>query len=148
LLIPGIRRVDLSGPNGPEQMALNEAKAKIQSIIIQFPIASATLTSEERDVVNTVVARLKDVLSSSSDAEGTVIHVIGHSDSTGAEATNETLSQRRAERVSEEMAHLGIASKNLKPLGVASTEPLRSEDSEENRQYNRSVTFKIDSGSP
>ena len=148
LLVPGIRRVDLSGPNSPEQMALQEAKAKIQSTIIQFPLASASLTSKQRLAVSTVVASLKDVLSSSSAGEGTVIHVIGHSDSTGAEATNVTLSQRRAERVSEEMADLGIASKNLKPLGVSSTEPLRSEDSEENRQYNRSVTFKISSGSP
>jgi outer membrane protein OmpA-like peptidoglycan-associated protein len=148
LLVPGIRSVDLSGRNSPEQIAWNEVKSEIESAIIKFPVASASLSGKERNVVKTVVANLKDVLSSPSSGQAMVVSVIGHSDSTGAELTNVTLSQQRAERVAAEMARLGVAGKNMKSVGVATTEPLRREDTEENRQYNRSVTFRISSVSP
>ena len=148
LLLPGIRSVDLSGPNSPEQIALNVAKGEIESTVIKFPVASSVLSGKEREVVNTVVVKLKEVLSSSSAAQGMIVTIIGHSDSTGAELTNVTLSQQRAERVAAEMVHLGVADKKLKAAGVSTTEPLRSEDSEENRQYNRSVTFRISSALP
>lgn len=149
LLVPGIRSVDLSGPNSPEQIALNLAKNEIQSTIIKFPIASATLSSTEREVLRAMVSKLKDVLATNSGFQSVlVINVIGHSDSTGAEATNQTLSQRRADRVTTEMLQLGIANKNMKAIGVATAEPLRNEDTEENRQYNRCVTFRLISVSP
>ncbi len=148
LPVPGIRSVDLSGPNSPEQIALNVAKGEIESTVITFPVASSVLSGKEREAVNTVVVKLKDVLSSPSAAQGMIVTIIGHSDSTGAEMTNVTLSQQRAERVAAEMVHLGVADKKLKAAGVSTTEPLRSEDSEENRQYNRSVTFRISSALP
>jgi outer membrane protein OmpA-like peptidoglycan-associated protein len=145
LLIPGIRGVDLSGPNSPQQIALMEARNEIQSTIIRFPIASASISTNERDVVRVMVSKLKDVISASQSTQSAVvIIVIGHSDSTGAEATNQTLSQRRAERVAAQMLASGVASKNIKATGVATSEPLRNEDTEENRQYNRSVTFRLD----
>jgi OmpA-OmpF porin, OOP family len=73
---------------------------------------------------------------------------VGHSDSTGAEVTNLTLSQRRADRVATELIQLGVPEKNLKSTGVATTEPVRSDDTEDNRQYNRSVTFRFASVAP
>jgi outer membrane protein OmpA-like peptidoglycan-associated protein len=147
LLVTGIRSVDLSGPNSPEQIALNQAIDEIQSTIIKFPIASASLSGKEQKVVDAVVAKLKDVLTASGNAT-LVTNVIGHSDGTGAEGSNQTLSQRRADRVAAEMFRLGVASKNVKANGVATAEPLRNEDTEENRQYNRSVTFHLSSVSP
>ncbi len=148
MLVPGIRGVDLSGPNSPEQVAWNEVKTEIESKIITFPVASASLSGKERDALQSVVANVKDLLASSAPEGRVVVRVIGHSDSTGAELTNVTLSQQRADRVAAEMVHLGIAGNNLKPVGVAATEPLRREDTEENRQYNRSVTFQISSALP
>jgi outer membrane protein OmpA-like peptidoglycan-associated protein len=149
LQIPGIQSVDLSGPNSAEQIALNVAKNEIQSTIIKFSIASATLSSNEREVLRAMVSKLKDVLVAHGGFQSAlVINVIGHSDSTGAEATNQTLSQRRADRVTAEILQLGIANKNVNATGVATAEPLRNEDTEENRQYNRSVTFHLSSVSP
>ncbi len=142
LLVPGIRKLDLSGPNSPEQVALQEAKRTIVGAVIKFPIATAALSSDERGVVREIGAKLKEVIAASPD--GIIVTVVGHSDSTGAEATNQTLSQRRADRVAWEILQLGIADKNVKASGVATAEPLRNEDTEENRQYNRSVTFRLD----
>jgi outer membrane protein OmpA-like peptidoglycan-associated protein len=143
LLIPGIR--GLSGRYSPEQIAFDEAKNDIQIIVVKFPIASATLSSEERDALKSLASKLKDMLGASESLQvgGVVLDVVGHSDSTGAEGTNLTLSQRRADRVASELVQLGIPDKILKAAGVATTEPLRSEDTEENRQYNRSVSFRF-----
>jgi outer membrane protein OmpA-like peptidoglycan-associated protein len=146
LLIPGIRIVDLSGPTSPARIALEEDKNAIQSTIIKFPIASAALSSQERSAVKEVAEKIKDVIAASP--VGLVVNVVGHSDSTGAEATNLTLSQRRADRVAWEILQQGIADRTVKANGVATSEPLRNEDTEENRQYNRSVTFRLSPGLP
>jgi outer membrane protein OmpA-like peptidoglycan-associated protein len=150
LLIPGIRGVDLTGRFSPERLALEQAETQIQSTIVRFPVASAALSSQERDALRAMAAEVKELLAASETmrAGNLTLQVIGHSDSTGAEATNQTLSQRRADRVASELIQLGIPDDNVKATGVATTEPLRSEDSEENRQYNRSVSFRINSVSP
>jgi outer membrane protein OmpA-like peptidoglycan-associated protein len=145
LLIPGIQGIDLSGPNSAEQTALLEAKSEIQSTVIKFPIASASISLTERAVLEAMAAKLKDVIATYGESQTpVVIDIVGHSDSTGAEATNRTLSQHRADRVATEMLKFGVGNKSIKATGVATTEPLRNEDSEESRQYNRSVTFRLE----
>ena len=71
------------------------------------------------------------------------LEVVGHSDATGAEGTNQSLSQRRADRIAWELIQLGIPDDVLHARGVASAEPVRTEDTEENRQFNRSVKFVV-----
>jgi outer membrane protein OmpA-like peptidoglycan-associated protein len=148
MLVPGIR--GLAGSYTPEQIAFDEAKSNIQLVIVKFPIASAALSASERDGLRAVAARMKDVLSASENLRAGlgVLNIVGHSDSTGAEVTNLTLSQRRADRVATELIQLGVPEKNLKSTGVATTEPVRSDDTEDNRQYNRSVTFRFASVAP
>ena len=69
--------------------------------------------------------------------------MVGHSDSSGVESTNIPLSQSRADRVVYELVRDGVSRGVLRSRGVASLEPLRKEESEESRQYNRSVTFRV-----
>ena len=71
------------------------------------------------------------------------VTVVGHSDSTGLEATHRPLSQSRAERVLAQLVKQGVDARQTSAKGVASNEPLRTEDSEDARQYNRSVTFRV-----
>jgi len=147
LLVPGILEVDLGDRFSPEQIALEEMRRGIQSVVIKFPVASAALSAIERETVKTLAGKLKEVLASSrGQHRNLVLNVIGHSDSTGAEGTNLTLSQRRADRVAWELIQQGVPEKSLKATGVATTEPLRNEDTEENRQYNRSVTIRVSYG--
>jgi outer membrane protein OmpA-like peptidoglycan-associated protein len=143
LLIPGIR--GLSGRFKTEEIASDEAKKEIEAAIIKFPLASAALSHAQRENLKPLAAKLKEFLelSQSLDHGVDTFHIVGHSDSTGAEATNLTLSQRRADRVAYELIQLGVPDKMVKATGVATTEPLRSEDNEEGRQLNRSVTVVV-----
>ncbi len=143
LLIPGIRALDL-GKFSPEQIAFDEARTKIQAAIITFPVASASLSSSQRAYLRTLLPQIKELLDGPASTQGSLqIEVIGHSDATGAETANQNLSQRRADRIASELIQLGIPDAHLRAKGVATGEPVRPEDSEENRQYNRSVTFRL-----
>ena len=144
LLVPGIRSIDLSGPFSAERMAFNQSRNKIQSVLIKFPLASATLSTKERTELARLTPELKQVLLRPQGLHGNVVlEIVGHSDNTGAEVTNQTLSQRRAERVVAELAQLGFQASSLRARGVATTEPLRTGDNEEARQMNRSVTIRV-----
>src|SRR5262249_12133998 len=89
----------------------------------------------------------KEIISLLADAnrggERVTVAIVGHSDSTGMEATNRPLSQSRAERVLAQLVRQGVDLRQVSAKGGASNEPLRTEDSEDARQYNRSVTFRV-----
>jgi len=138
LLVPGIRSVDNAGLLSAAQHAVGQSVETIQSTVIKFPLASATLSPAES-------ARLRALLPELKELEGVgnmTIEIWGHSDTSGAETTNLTLSQKRADRVAAELTQLGIPANLLRVKGVAAADPLRPEDSEENRAFNRSVSFR------
>ena len=71
------------------------------------------------------------------------VSIIGHTDSTGVEGTNQVLSKQRAATIATLLAHPGVPADALAPRGVGTTQPLRTEDTEEGRHLNRSVTFTV-----
>ena len=147
VLVPGLRSVDF-GRFTPEQMAFDQAKSEVQGVIIKFPVGTAALSSAERLSLRTLVPKLTSLQNSAAALHQNFrLAVVGHSDATGAEGTNQSLSQRRADRVASELIQLGIPDAVLHAKGVATAEPVRNEDTEENRQFNRSVTFVV-SASP
>lgn len=90
-------------------------------------------------------ARLEERLTKSSDALREDLKKRFDTLETFVREEMESLSQRRAERVVWQLAQLGLPDARLHAKGVATGEPIRKEDSEENRQYNRSVTFRVSS---
>jgi outer membrane protein OmpA-like peptidoglycan-associated protein len=131
-------------------MAFEQTKSEVQSVIVKFPLGTAALSSDERASLRSLVPELTTLQNSSAALhQNLLLEVVGHSDATGAEGSNQSLSQRRADRVAWELIQLGIPDDVLHARGVASAEPVRTEDTEENRQFNRSVTFVVDvSASP
>jgi outer membrane protein OmpA-like peptidoglycan-associated protein len=143
LLVPGLRSVDF-GRFTPEQMAFEQTKSEVQSVIVKFPLGTAALSSDERASLRSLVPELTTLQNSSAALHQNLrLEVVGHSDATGAEGTNQSLSQRRADRVAWELIQLGIPDDVLHARGVAAAEPVRTEDTEENRPFNRSVTFVV-----
>lgn len=142
-LIPGVRAVDF-GRLSPEQIAFDEAKNKLQTTIIRFPVASASFFPAERTQLRELIPAVEALLHPADSSHPAVsIEIVGHSDSSGAELSNESLSQRRAERVAWQLHQFGISDAGLRAKGVATTEPVRPEDNEDNRTYNRSATFRV-----
>ncbi|NJL12566.1 MAG: OmpA family protein [Microscillaceae bacterium] len=71
------------------------------------------------------------------------VSILGHTDSIGTEAKNLDLSQRRAAAVVAYLQAQGIGSARLHALGQGESQPLRPNDTPENRLINRRVEFVI-----
>lgn len=73
----------------------------------------------------------------------TSIIIGGHTDSSGGDAINRPLSQRRADRVREYLAAQGVPPQKMVAIGFGSSRPAYPEDSETNRTLNRRVQLEI-----
>jgi outer membrane protein OmpA-like peptidoglycan-associated protein len=111
------------------------------STVILFDVAQAGINPRQRD--NLVAAAQEIEKALKTLPQGDAVELVGHADSTGAEATNELLSQQRADNVMRALVGLGVEAQSLRAIGVGMSSPLRPETDEENRQFNRSVTLRI-----
>jgi outer membrane protein OmpA-like peptidoglycan-associated protein len=73
----------------------------------------------------------------------TNIEVQGHTDNTGTDSYNMSLSKRRASAVSNYLINRGISSRRTSTKGYGESAPNYSNDSEESRSQNRRVEFLI-----
>ncbi len=73
----------------------------------------------------------------------TFIHIVGHTDDTGSVAYNNALSFRRAEVVARFLIERGVDPRRLRIVGLGESEPLRPNDTELHRQWNRRVEIYI-----
>jgi len=72
------------------------------------------------------------------------VHIFGHTDATGGEEKNKSLSQERAERILSALVAKGITKGSLTAQGIGSREPQVNEATEEDRALNRRVSFRVD----
>jgi outer membrane protein OmpA-like peptidoglycan-associated protein len=75
--------------------------------------------------------------------DDTMIVVDGHTDSVGAAAYNQTLSERRARSVSDYLVNQGVARNRITARGFGQTQPRASNATPEGRQLNRRVELSI-----
>jgi outer membrane protein OmpA-like peptidoglycan-associated protein len=141
-LIAGITAVDdqnLNDENSPKRL-----KAAVESRIVLFDLAQAEISArQQQNLVATAQAIQKLLRTATPPGESAVVEVVGHADSSGPEATNVLLSQERANNAARALVRLGVPAQALRATGVGLSSPLRPETDEENRQYNRSVTFQV-----
>jgi outer membrane protein OmpA-like peptidoglycan-associated protein len=69
--------------------------------------------------------------------------VEGHTDDTGADAYNYSLSERRAKAVAAYLSSQGVAANRIQTFWYGETQPKVANDSESNRAQNRRVEFSI-----
>jgi OOP family OmpA-OmpF porin len=149
LLVPGIHAVELSPELNPARLAFNQAKTEIEKVVVKFPVGTAALSTSERIELRKLAESIQSLLQAGNSLrQALTLEVLGHTDSTGAEVSNLDLSQRRADRVAWELGQLGVPERVLRARGVGTTSPLRTEDNEENRQFNRSATFRVSVPAP
>ena len=71
------------------------------------------------------------------------IEISGHTDNSGTELHNQQLSLKRANSVAEYLRKQGIDPVRILQKGYAAQKPIKSNDSEENRQMNRRIEFRV-----
>jgi outer membrane protein OmpA-like peptidoglycan-associated protein len=75
--------------------------------------------------------------------EKTVVEVAGHTDSTGSDAYNQGLSERRANSVSAYLRSQGVIEQRLITLGMGESRPIADNSSDSGRQANRRVEITM-----
>ncbi|MCB1859925.1 MAG: OmpA family protein [Gammaproteobacteria bacterium] len=73
----------------------------------------------------------------------TVVHVVGHTDSTGSAAYNQRLSEARAESVVSYLGRRGVPYERMRSEGRGMNEPRASNETEAGRQLNRRVEIYL-----
>jgi OOP family OmpA-OmpF porin len=73
----------------------------------------------------------------------TRIEIGGHTDDAGTPAYNLQLSQKRVQSVASYLVDHGILGSRLLQKGYGESKPIKPNDTEENRQINRRIEFKI-----
>lgn len=100
---------------------------------ISFATGSAALKPELRGVLESFAQGLK------SGGSGTLVRVVGHTDSTGSDAINNPLSLHRAESVKNFLEDRGVAASRIETVGRGSREPIASNATAEGQAKNRRV---------
>lgn len=72
-----------------------------------------------------------------------VIELSGHTDNVGQDAENRRLSQERVNAVRTYLVDKGVGEKRMRAVGMGKSKPIASNATEEGRQRNRRVEFKI-----
>ena len=69
--------------------------------------------------------------------------VEGHTDSTGSDAYNQTLSENRARTVANYLSSQGVSAARIRSQGFGETMPVADNATEDGRRRNRRVEIKI-----
>jgi OmpA-OmpF porin, OOP family len=111
-------------------------KVSSKSFQIQFETGSATIKSASYAV-------LDEILKSTVVAENLKVGVYGHTDNSGNDAANQTLSEQRANSVKAYLASKGITSARMESKGMGSSKPVADNTTMEGKAQNRRVEIVL-----
>ncbi len=113
-----------------------EAKASFKLDKVYFNVGEATLLPASFEQLDKLVVYLKE-------NEALKIQIEGHTDNQGDPKMNKKLSLDRAYNVREYLVNKGINKKRIKFLGLGDTQPINSNNKEEDRKQNRRVEYRF-----
>jgi outer membrane protein OmpA-like peptidoglycan-associated protein len=129
---------------GGEVLAAKEeivAEAFVQNL--QFEFGSADLTTADKAELDGVIANLAPHRPLLRDNIA-YLNVVGHTDSVGPEAFNQTLSERRAQSVADYLADEGgVRREVMRVSGRGEAEPMADNNTDEGRRLNRRVVIEV-----
>ena len=112
------------------------------NLILNMP-SNVTFGVDSSAISPAFQSTLGNVANTLSSYEKSYVDVLGHTDSTGSDAYNQSLSERRAESVANFLANSGVQRARLATRGYGESQPIASNSTEEGRAANRRVEIKI-----
>ncbi len=103
---------------------------------VTFDVGSATLKPQFRETLDKIADSMKQYPNS-------LIDVYGHTDSTGSDAFNQTLSESRARTVAGYLTSRGVSAARIRSQGFGETMPVADNATADGRTRNRRVEIKI-----
>jgi outer membrane protein OmpA-like peptidoglycan-associated protein len=103
---------------------------------VTFDVGSTVLQPSFRPTLDQIAQNLNQYPNS-------LIDVYGHTDSTGSDQFNQTLSENRARTVANYLSLQGVSATRIRSQGFGKTLPVADNAIEEGRRRNRRVEIKI-----
>lgn len=135
------RRLDpaLALPNGDE--CVRRLNNIMSEATIGFEPNKSTIAGDPSETLN----RLAEAMTDCSEFR---MEAGGHTDSQGSEGFNADLSRARAQAVVTAMSESGIDTANMTSRGYGESRPIATNDTEEGREENRRIEFRLVSSQP
>jgi len=111
-------------------------------IVLAMP-GNVTFETDRSDIRPAFYDVLSSVAAVVQEYDKTLIEVSGHTDSTGSEAYNQSLSERRAASVADYLVAQGIDRRRILHQGFGESRPVASNATAEGRQRNRRVELRL-----
>jgi outer membrane protein OmpA-like peptidoglycan-associated protein len=111
-------------------------------ITLNMP-SDITFDVDRSDVKPGFQSTIANVAQTLQQYESTTVDVLGHADSTGADAYNQALSERRADSVARLLMANGVQGQRIVAVGFGEQRPIASNDSTSGRAQNRRVEIKL-----
>ncbi|MEL7464501.1 MAG: OmpA family protein [Pseudomonadota bacterium] len=113
-----------------------------EELLVNLP-SEVTFDFDEAAIKPEFRQPLAEVASTLAEFEASAVDIIGHTDSVGSDAYNQTLSERRAESVAGFLTQRGVIRERIVAFGEGETRPIATNDTPEGRAQNRRVEIKI-----
>lgn len=111
---------------------------------IAVTFESGLLFDYDSDVIkSTAASNLRSLAQSLDKYPNTDLVIVGHTDNQGADAYNQSLSERRANAARAYLISQGVSSARVRTAGRGETEPIADNGSEAGRSQNRRVEVAI-----
>ena len=150
-LVGGLAGGGIANYMEKQEMAMNQALAGVEGASVQRNMNTLALTFKSDVMFDTGSAVLKAgaydeinrVAQVMNQYPETTIQIAGHTDSVGAESTNQVLSERRAEAVKNALSAQNVNAARMRTIGYGESQPIADNNTDAGRQMNRRVTVTI-----
>ncbi len=113
-----------------------------QAILVNLP-SGVTFDADSTVIKPAFRDTLETVANSLNKYPNSLIDVYGHTDSTGSDGYNQTLSENRARVVADYLIARGVNRARIRSTGFGKTQPVANNETAEGRAANRRVEIKI-----
>jgi len=112
------------------------------NLILRMP-SDVTFATNQSNIDGRFLSTLDDVAQVLTQYDQSTIDVIGHTDSSGGDAINQPLSERRASSVASYLVSRGVIAERLFVAGHSANEPVASNATTQGKAQNRRVEILI-----
>jgi len=144
LLVPGVTRYEDGGLSSGDEALFDASKAEIEGARLFFSGTTAALEEGQEPVLEDLSLAIRHLFQAAESlGVGVRVLAVGHTDPSGSEETNESLSLERARSVRRALVARGTPEERIGVSGMGSSRPSEGVDPGVEPHRLRRVTFRI-----
>jgi len=133
-------RQQLADERAAHAIEVERVREDLLRLVLDSEVSFDVNSTAIKPAFHTTLAKMAEVL---AKYEQNRLTVVGHTDSTGSEAYNQSLSERRADAVLWELVGRGVPRAQLTAIGRGESEPRADNATKAGRQQNRRVEILV-----